>query len=113
MIVEYKHGGPKTADCDRLQLAAQVMAFEEMHGTNIETAALFYWRTRHREIVDITKELRKAVEGLSEQMHGMIRKETIIAPDKKAACKACSLYEICGPDKFDVSAEEYLKGLLE
>lgn len=34
--VEYKKGRTKASDCDRLQLAAQAMCLEEMHGATVK-----------------------------------------------------------------------------
>jgi CRISPR-associated exonuclease Cas4 len=113
LIIEYKHGTPKISDCDRLQLAAQVMAYEEMRGAAISEAALFYWKIRRREVVPITLELRNTVESMSAEMHGLKEKGIISSPIITKACKACSLYETCGPSGFGKSASDYLKGLVE
>lgn len=52
--VEYKHGRPKTKDCDRIQLCAQAACLEEMLDCRIETGALFYGTPRRREEVAFT-----------------------------------------------------------
>jgi CRISPR-associated exonuclease Cas4 len=111
LIVEYKRGRAKELDCDRLQLAAQVMCYEEMHDVAIERAAIFYGQTRRREIVPITDELRKSVESMFAEMHDLHKKSLIPKPVRTKSCKACSLFDICRPDD-KASAKKYIEKLL-
>lgn len=57
--VEYKHGELKEADT--LQLAAEAMCLEEMLCCEIPYGYLYYGKTRHREEIEITEELRDRV----------------------------------------------------
>ena len=68
-IVEYKKGAPKKNLCDVLQLTAQVMCLEEMHGIHIDSSSLFYKSTNRREIITITADLREKVRLTVSQMH--------------------------------------------
>ena len=108
--VEYKHGRRKRNSCDELQLAAQVMCLEEMYGITISRAALFYWETREREEVEITRELRELTKEAAEGMHRIFRFNTTPAAAKKKCCKSCSLQNLCMPELAEcVSVENYLK----
>lgn len=67
--VEYKHGAPSEKDMDRLQLCAQAICLEEMLLCKpIGTAYIYYGKTRHRETVPLTAELREEVEETLKQM---------------------------------------------
>lgn len=68
-IVEYKRGRPKPDDRDAVQLCAQAMCIEEMHGITISFGFLFYGETRHGQRVDFSSELRERVVQLSDKMH--------------------------------------------
>lgn len=59
--IEYKRGEPKEDDSDILQLTAQAMCLEEMLCCQINSGALFYQKTRRRQKVVITQELRTKV----------------------------------------------------
>jgi CRISPR-associated exonuclease Cas4 len=113
LIIEYKRGASKSSDCDRLQLAAQVMAFEEMHGIVIDSAALFYGTPRRREIVSITQDLRNSVRDTALEMHRLFESRAVARPEKSPSCAACSLYDICRPDTFGKSAAKYIRNLLD
>lgn len=112
--VEYKHGSPKTNDCDRLQLAAQVMCLEEMYGITIPEAALFYFKTRRREIVKIDDELKKSVVHYVRQMHDLFDKGAVPPPVKKPCCNKCSLVNICLPEISKLSSvSSYIKNMFD
>lgn len=57
--IEYKRGEAKKEDCDRLQLAAQVMCLEEMLCCTIPIGYLYYGKTRRRSKVEIDTQLRE------------------------------------------------------
>lgn len=97
--VEYKKGHPKTEDWDRIQLCAQALCLEEMCDVTIEEAALWYWQTRHREVVLIDSTLRGKTMATIEAVHKMFacgQTPRTVAPKKR--CRACSLVELCQPD---------------
>ena len=96
--VEYKRGSPKISDEERLQLCAQAMCLEEMLlCPEIEKAFLFHSKTRRREEVILTQELREKVKNLFAEMHHyFLRKHTPrVKPNK--ACSLCSLNDVCLP----------------
>ena len=56
--VEYKRGHAKPDERDEVQLAAQVICLEEMHGIRIDCGYLFYGETRRRAEVKVDERLR-------------------------------------------------------
>jgi CRISPR-associated exonuclease Cas4 len=111
-IVEYKRGEPKISDCDRLQLTAQAMCLEEMHGIKIDAGSIFYGQTRRREQIAIVDKLRESVQNMAIEMHDLFARHAAIPSGKTKSCAACSLYEICRPDVFDKNAKKYIMNLL-
>ncbi len=97
--VEYKSGKAKIEDWDRIQVCAQAMCLEEMLAITVTEAALWYWRTRHRQAVPLNQELRQrtlaAIEGVRKLFAGLQTPKEV-AVEKK--CRACSLKELCQPD---------------
>ncbi len=93
--IEYKHGIPKLPDF--LQLTAEVMCLEEMLCCQIPVGYMYYEKTRHREKVDITEELRQQVKQLFEEMHNYYARGYTPKAKKTKSCAACSLKDICLP----------------
>jgi CRISPR-associated exonuclease Cas4 len=112
-IVEYKHGKPKRNECDEVQLAAQAMCIEEMYGLKVKEASLFYFETRHREVVAIDDSLRALTSDLSKSMHEIFINKTLPPPHKVPHCRNCSLVDICQPELERCSSvRSYLKSNL-
>ena len=95
--VEYKHGAPKQTDADRLQLCAEAMCLEEMLVCEVRTAYLFYGQTRSREKVELDAELRTHVVEMAREMHRVFKRRATPAPRSMAACRSCSLKDVCLP----------------
>ncbi len=95
--VEYKKGEPKTIDADRLQLVAQAMCLEEMMCTQIEEGFLFYGKTRRRERVVMSEDLRQRVKESFHEMHMLYEKRHTPKTKKTKACSSCSLKNVCLP----------------
>ena len=96
--VEYKSGNAKTHDADRLQLCAQVMCLEEMLVCpEIRTAHLYYGKTKRREAVQISADLRETVRKMLLEMRGYY--DRLYTPRVKPtkACTSCSLKDQCLP----------------
>lgn len=111
--VEYKRGKRKPDERDEVQLAAQVMCLEEMHGIYIESAALYYGETRHRENVRITDSLRELTQSCAMEMHEIYRKGVTPKAIKKGHCRNCSLLDLCLPElNRCTSVSNYLKNNL-
>lgn len=96
--VEYKKGSPKKTDIDVLQLVAQAMCLEEMFLCDIECGYLYYGKTRHREEVKITEELKDRVGRMTKEMHMLFKKGHTPKVKPTKACKLCSLKDICLPE---------------
>jgi len=96
--VEYKKGQSKQNDADRIQLCAQAICLEEMLACPpIEFAYLFYWETKRRETVTLDTTLRKQVADATNEMRGYFERNHTPRVKSKAACKSCSLRDICLP----------------
>ncbi len=108
--VEYKLGQPDTQGADALQLCAQAMCLEEMFVTEIPEGALYYGKTKHRQRVPLTAELRQKVTDSTAEMHRLMAKGYTPKAKMGKACKSCSLVEICQPKLGkQVSASEYIR----
>jgi CRISPR-associated exonuclease Cas4 len=111
--VEYKRGSPKVNDTDRLQLCAQAMCLEEMLlCPEIETAYLYYGETRHRETVELEKELRETVRNMFSEMHEYYARRYTPRVKMTKACNACSLKDTCLPrmPQTGHSVRKYIDG---
>ena len=95
--VEYKHGAGKLSDCDRLQLAAQALCLEEKLCCEIPAGALFYWKTRRRERVEIDAGLREKTERMLREMREYYDRHYTPRVKPGKACESCSLSDACLP----------------
>lgn len=95
--VEYKKGEPKVSDADRLQLVAQIVCLEEMLMTKIGFGYLYYGKTKRREKVEASSDLRRQLEEATEDMHKMYSKQHTPKVKWSKSCNACSLNNICVP----------------
>lgn len=112
--IEYKRGEPKADDCDALQLAAQAICLEEMLACEINRGALFYGKTKRRQEIEISVELKSRAANLLDEMHRLFKSGHIprVKPTKR--CQSCSLKEICLPKLYRLrDAKGYLKTALE
>jgi CRISPR-associated exonuclease Cas4 len=96
--IEYKRGKPKSHRADEVQLCAQALCLEEMHGIAIPAGCLFYGKTRRRQEVAFDTELRALTESLAARLHELIAAGITPPPVFEAKkCSACSLIEVCVP----------------
>lgn len=105
--IEYKRGHGKPDDRDAVQLTAQVLCLEEMHGIHIPEAALFYNETRHRETVIIDERLRHLTYDLSKAMHTVYSRGITPKTVKQRGCRSCSLLDICIPELSKKTSVSY------
>ena len=105
--VEYKRGKKKANDCDRLQLCVQCLCLEEMQGCEIESAAIFYGQPRRREVVSIDNSLREKAYKTTNEMHELYNSGISPRDELTAACKSCSMKNICQPELFGKKAGNY------
>ena len=115
--VEYKRGRPKSHDADRMQLCAQAFCLEEMLHVAIPEGALFYGKTRRRQVVALDEALREETRRTVEAVHSLMRQgKTPLPPPLETAnaiCPACSLRDDCMPLVPRTSAARYLQSVLE
>ncbi|HHW18973.1 MAG TPA: CRISPR-associated protein Cas4 [Firmicutes bacterium] len=95
--IEYKRGQVKPDDRDMVQLCAQAMCLEEMLGSAIAEGALFYGKTRRRQVVKLDSALRSRVTDLAREMHAIYESGITPPPSKTKACRSCSLVDLCLP----------------
>jgi len=115
MPVEYKRGKPKLQDWDRIQVCAQAFCIEEMRSAQVSEGAIWYWEVRRRESVVLTNNLRELTISAIHACHLLIESgETPKPTVPESRCKACSLRDLCRPERFrrDTSAS-YARSLFE
>ncbi len=95
--VEYKRGKPKKNEVDMLQLAAQAMCLEEMLCCEIPKGYLYYGETRHRTLVELSKELKQKVRELFKEMHQYYNRGYTPKVKRTKGCNACSIKDLCLP----------------
>lgn len=99
--VEYKRGKPKLEDWDRIQLCAQALCIEEMRDTQVTEGAIWHWKARRREPVEIDDDLRRSTIEVIERAHALLASGITPPPTKeKKRCRGCSLVELCSPFTF-------------
>jgi CRISPR-associated exonuclease Cas4 len=95
--VEYKSGGKKVKDADRVQLCAQAMCLEEMFGRDITAGALFYHKSKRRLVVEFDAGLRSLVVETVRAIQELWVTQVMPRPVADARCDDCSLVEACMP----------------
>ncbi len=99
--VEYKRGKPKIESWDRVQLCAQALCIEEMRRVSVNEGAIWYWQERRREAVVIDDALRKLTIEVIDSAIALRESGKTPAPiQNNMRCRACSLKDICQPDRF-------------
>jgi len=112
--VEYKRGKPKKDNSDKVQLCAQALCLEEMYHTRIPEGALFYGKTRRRQQVLLTPELRAETTDTARQLQTMIRDRITPEPVYDKKCESCSFLDFCMPRVCkSKSVKTYLKKMME
>lgn len=112
--IEYKHGHKKYDLSDSLQLLAEAVCLEEMLGCHIESGAIFYQQTRHREIVSFTVDLRHQLKKTVRKMHQYWTKRFTPKVKTGAWCRSCSLKDFCLPELLSKqSVKQYLQRRLD
>jgi CRISPR-associated exonuclease Cas4 len=105
--VEYKRGKPKLADWDRIQLCAQALCLEDMHGVPVTEGAIWYWEVRRRTPVAIDAALRQVTLDVIAAARLLLQSQKTPPPTTdKSLCKACSLRDLCMPDSFRLDKSE-------
>lgn len=103
--VEYKSGRKKHSRADRVQLAGQALCLEEMFDCTIEEGAIYYHRSRRREVVPIDTALREETVRIIAAVRILFSGETLPLPCGDARCRLCSLQDECLPTLQTLVAE--------
>lgn len=107
--IEYKRGKPKSHRADEVQLCAQALCLEDMHGCVVSKGALFYGKTRRRHAVDFDEELRKiTLDAINDCRHIIESGQTPKPIYSTSKCRNCSLKDICHPKIFNKHAKDWL-----
>ena len=109
--VEYKRGRPKKDNADRVQLCAQALCLEDMHGLEVPEGALFYGSTRQREPVAFTAGLREETRAIAQDVAALFKGTALPPARADACCTSCSLAEQCGPDWTGLDVAAYMRTL--
>jgi CRISPR-associated exonuclease Cas4 len=98
--VEYKVGARKAKAADAVQLCAQAMCLEEMFDRPVDEGALFYSKSRRRQVVQFDPALRSLVVETVSQVQDLWATEQMPEPVADARCDDCSLKEACMPQSL-------------
>lgn len=105
--VEYKRGRQGRWLNDHVQLCAQAMCLEERTGRPVQQGEIFYWRSRRRERVAFTPELRARTEATVARAFELLEAGRMPPPlDRRVKCRGCSLEAICLPREVLLLAKE-------
>ncbi|NBD10522.1 CRISPR-associated protein Cas4 [Corallococcus silvisoli] len=96
--VEYKRGRVKSERADRVQLCAQALCLEEMHGVSVPEGALFYGASHRRVGVVFDVALREATESAARRLATLILERRVPRAVYDARCAPCSLKPRCLPE---------------
>lgn len=110
--VEYKRGHPKKRDEDRLQLALEALALEEMLEYPVRKAALYYGKERRRTELIIDEDLLAQLDRYSREMHDYLRQHYVPKVKPSKACHSCSLLNFCMPETQDKNVATYYQSHL-
>jgi len=99
--------------CDEVQLCAQALCLEEQFGVEIERAALYYARTRHREEVVLHGPLRRQTEQAVWDVRQLLSSGRTPPAVREPKCSSCSLQDLCLPSAGGSSVRDYLEHLFD
>ncbi|OJH37896.1 CRISPR-associated protein Cas4 [Cystobacter ferrugineus] len=113
--VEYKRGRLKNESADRVQLCAQALCLEEMHGVPVLQGAIYYDASHRRCLVDFDRTLRERTEAAVQRLRELIVRREVPRPQPGPKCNRCSLRPACLPETIahHERAREYLRSLME
>lgn len=107
--IEYKRGKPKSHRADEVQLCAQALCLEDMHGCIVPRGALFYGKTRRRHNINFDDELRQiTLDAINHCRHIIESGQTPKPIYSTSKCRNCSLKDICHPKIFNKNAKAWL-----
>ena len=112
--IEYKRGRPEGHRADEVQLCAQAMCLEEMLDRPVPEGALFYGRSRRRKAVVFDTALRGLTERVAADTRSLLAAGNTPPPEFEARkCNACSLKEVCQPQRPRRMVRQWLAQAIE
>ncbi len=96
--IEYKRGRAQQRLADQVQLCAQALCLEEMHGVSVPRGALYYGQSHRRVDVAFDEALRARTEEAARRLHALIRARVVPRAALAPKCKSCSLAPVCMPE---------------
>lgn len=99
--VEFKKGDLGEWQNDRLQVAAQAMALEEMRGITIRRGCVFYFGSRRRDEFEIDDALRAAAHSAAIDMRLIAGQDEMPGTEFGPKCGGCSVRRVCMPEETD------------
>jgi CRISPR-associated exonuclease Cas4 len=113
--VEYKRGRRRHREADQVQLCAQAMALEEMFSIEIPEGALFYDKSKRRQLVQFDERLRSTTMQAAADFHALMREHRTPPPVNDERCEDCSLRDFCLPAVVarQASVRQYVESLYE
>ncbi len=112
--VEYKRGVQRHEEAFEVQLCAQAMCLEEMHGGTVPEGALFYGLSKRRYPVCFNEALRSQTVCAVEALHRLVQNGLTPFAQYEKKCERCSLLSLCMPKTTggQASATGYLTKML-
>lgn len=108
--IEYKRGS-RTRLADQVQLCAQAMCLEELHGAEVPRGALYYGQRHRRVPVDFTPALRSATVEAATALRRLVEQGKLPPAEPGPKCRDCSLRPACQPEVSSGQAERYVATL--
>lgn len=108
--IEYKRGS-KARLADQVQLCAQAMCLEELHGVEVPRGALYYGQRHRRVPVEFTAELRATTTAAATQLRMLVVEGRLPLAEPGPKCRECSLAPACQPETTSRQAENYIATL--
>jgi len=96
--VEYKRGRAKHRLADEVQLCAQGICLEEMHGIEVPRGAIFYGESHRRVAVELDESLRLRTLAAAQRLRVLIETRTVPRAELGPKCPSCSLEPMCLPN---------------
>lgn len=108
-LVEYKSGGKKSRTADGIQLCAQALCLEEMLDRPVNKGAIFYHKSRRRQEIEFTPQLRSLTVKTIEETRSLLNQDKLPPPVTDKRCDDCSLIQACMPDTIGDFARSAVK----
>ncbi|MBL8632293.1 MAG: CRISPR-associated protein Cas4 [Myxococcales bacterium] len=96
--VEYKRGRVRSLLADQVQLCAQAICLEELHGMSVPQGALFYDASHRRVAVTFDDTLRKQTRAAAARLHSFVEQRRVPPAEPGPRCAGCSLEPMCMPE---------------